>query len=76
MFLFWLSIILAIVMGGLTLFNVTAGLGFIALVLAGNAYVRLQRGNPAKTPTNTRATWAALTVSAVGFAIGIFRAAA
>jgi hypothetical protein len=78
MFLFWISIILAIVIGGFTLFQITVGLGLqlIALILAGNAYVRLQRGNPVKTPIKMQATWAALAVSAIGFALGIFRAAA
>jgi len=78
MFMFWMSIILAIVIGGFTLFNITVGLGLqlIALILAGNAYVRLQRGAPAKTPIKMGATVAALAVSAIGFALGIFRAAA
>jgi hypothetical protein len=72
---FWLSIVLAIFIGGCTLLGINNGLGLqlIGLVLAGNAYVRLQRGNPAKTPFNFAATLVALAVSGVGFALGIYR---
>ncbi len=73
--MFWLSIVLAILIGGFTLFNVTVGIGLqiIALVLAGNAFVRLQRGKPAKTRINMAATWIAIAVSGIGLALGIYR---
>jgi hypothetical protein len=78
MFLFWLSIILAIVIGGFTLLNITVGIGLqvIGLVLAGNAYVRMQRGKPAKNRINMGATWVALAISAAGLALGLYRIAA
>ena len=71
----WLSVVLAILIGGFTLLNVTVGIGLqiIALVLAGNAFVRLQRGKPAKTRINMGATWVALAVSGAGFALGLYR---
>jgi hypothetical protein len=74
--MFWLSIALAILIGAFTLFTATVGVGsqFIALVLAGNAYVRLQRGKPAKNRINMAATWIALTVSGSGMALGLYRA--
>lgn len=73
--MFWLSIVLAILIGGFTLFNITVGIGLqiIALVLAGNAFVRLQRGKPAKTRINMAATWIAIAVSGIGLALGIYR---
>ena len=72
---FWLSIVLAIFIGGCTLLGINNGFGLqlIGLVLAGNAYVRLQRGNPAKTRLNFAATVIALVVSGVGFALGVYR---
>ena len=73
--MFWLSIVLAILIGGFTLFSVTVGIGLqiIALVLAGNAFVRLQRGKPAKTRVNLSATWIAIAVSGLGLALGLYR---
>ncbi|WP_457098192.1 hypothetical protein [Lysobacter sp. P5_B9] len=75
--MFWLSIVLATIIGGFALFNITVGLGlqFIALVLAGNAFVRLQRGKPAKNRINVGATRFALIVSGVGIALGLYRVA-
>ena len=72
---FWLSIVLAILIGGCTLLGINNGLGlqFIGLVLAGNAYVRLQRGKPTKTQLNFAATIVALLVSGVGFVLGAYR---
>ena len=72
---FWLSIVLAIFIGGCTLLGINNGLGLqlIGLVLAGNAYVRLQRGKPAKTPLNFAFTAIALAVSGVGFVLGVYR---
>ena len=75
MILFWLSIVLAVFIGGCTLIGITNGIGLqlIGLILAGNAYVRLQRGKPAKTSFNSAATIIALLVSGIGFAIGVYR---
>ena len=71
---FWLSIVLAIFIGGCTLLGITNGIGLqvIGLVLAGNAYVRLQRGKPEKSKFNIAATWVALLVSGVGLALGVY----
>ena len=73
--MFWLSVALAILIGGFTLLNVTVGIGLqiIALVLAGNAFVRLQRGNPAKNRITMGATWIALAVGGAGLALGLYR---
>ena len=73
--MFWLSIVLAILIGGFTLFNVTVGGGLqlIALILAGNAFVRLQRGKPTKTRVNLAATWIAVAISGLGLALGLYR---
>ena len=73
--MFWLSIVLAILIGGFTFFNVTVGIGLqiIALALAGNAFVRLQRGKSAKTRINMTATWVAIAVSGIGLALGTYR---
>jgi hypothetical protein len=69
MFMFWLSIVLAILIGSLALLAPPVGVGLliIALVLAGNAFVRLQRGTPPKSRVNAVATWVALAVSSLGF---------
>jgi hypothetical protein len=45
----------------------------VALVLAGNAFVRLQRGQPVKNQLRSGATWVALGVSGLGFAVGLYR---
>ena len=75
MALFWLSIVLAIFIGGCTLIGVANGIGLqvIGLILAGNAFVRLQRGKRAKSPITLGATWLALAVSSVGLALGMYR---
>lgn len=75
MALFWLSIVLAIFIGGCTLIGVANGIGLqvIGLILAGNAFVRLQRGKPAKSPIALSATWLALAISSVGLALGMYR---
>jgi len=74
MIMYWLSIVLAIFIGGCTLVGITNGIGLqlIGLVLAGNAYVRLQRGKPPKTTLTSTAVIVALIVSGIGFAVGVF----
>ena len=74
MFMFWLSIALAVLIGGCALLSPPVGVGLliIALVLAGNAFVRLQRGTPPKTRINTIATWVALAISGLAMAFNIF----
>jgi hypothetical protein len=74
--MFWLSIVLAILIGGFTLFNVTVGGGLqlVALILAGNAFVRLQHGKPNKTRANLVATWVAIATSGLGLVLGLYRA--
>ena len=73
--MFWISIVLAILIGGFTLLTVTVGIGLqvIGVVLAGNAYVRLQRGKPTPSQINKTATWVALAVSVAGLALGLWR---
>ena len=75
MILFWLSIVLAAFIGGCTLLGITNGIGLqlIGLALAGNAFVRLQRGKPPKTSLKFAAAVIALLVSGVGFAVGIYQ---
>ena len=75
MTLFWLSIVLAIFIGGCTLIGIANGIGLqvIGLIFAGNAFVRLQRGKPAKIPITLGATWLALAVSGIGLALGVYR---
>jgi Co/Zn/Cd efflux system component len=75
MVLFWVSIVLAVLIGGCTLIGITNGIGLqiIGLVLAGNALVRLQRGKPAKAPIMLGATWLALAVSGIGLIVGVYR---
>ena len=75
MALFWLSIVLAIFIGGCTLIGIANGIGLqvIGLIFAGNAFVWLQRGKPAKSPITLGAAWLALAVSGVGLALGVYR---
>ena len=75
MALFWLSIVLAIFIGGCTLTGIANGIGLqiIGLIFAGNAFVRLQRGKPTKSPITLGATWLALAVSGIGLALGVYR---
>ena len=68
MVMFWLSVILAILIGGCSLIGSANefGLQLIGLVLAGNAYVRLQRGKPVRNNVNFAATVLALLMSGMG----------
>ena len=73
--MFWLSILLAVLIGGFTLFSDTAGIGtqIVALVFAGNAFVRLQRGQPPQTRLHLGVAWGALAISGLAAAIGLYR---
>ena len=75
MIFFWLSVVLAIFIGGCTLIGINNGLGLqlFGLIFAANAYVRLQQGKPVKTSFNFSATIIALLLSGVGLAIGLYR---
>ena len=75
--MFWLSISLSLLLSGYTVARPVPGIawGVIALVLAGNAFVRLQRGQPTKSPTNVAATWVALAAGGLALALGILRQA-
>ncbi|MBV8502657.1 MAG: hypothetical protein JO006_13175 [Paucibacter sp.] len=68
MIMFWLSVVLAALIGSLALLTPPVGIGLliVALVLAGNGFVRLQRRTPPKTRINLTATWVALAVSVLG----------
>lgn len=68
MIMFWLSVVIAVLIGCVAILTPPVGIGLliVALVLAGNAYVRLQRSTPPKTRINVAATWVALAVSVLG----------
>jgi hypothetical protein len=74
--MFWLSVALAILIGLVSIFHGSVGVGLptIGLALAGNAYVRLQRGQPMGTPTKKNVVWVALAVAGLALAIGLLRA--
>ena len=73
MFMFWLSVTLSMLIGALALLAPTVGFGvkLIGLVLAGNAFVRLQRGSPPKTRVTMSATWLAIAISGLAIALGL-----
>ena len=73
--MFWLSVVLAIGIGAYTLLTGSVGVGsqIVALALAGNAFVRLQRGQPARSGLNSAATWVAIAISGAALAIGLYR---
>ena len=73
--MFWLSILLAVLIGGFSLFSGNAGLGtqIVALVFAGNAFVRLQRGQPPKNKLHLGFAWSALAISGLAFTVGLYR---
>ena len=75
MILFWFSVVLAVFIGGCTLIGIASGIGLqlIGFALAGNAYVRLQRGKPPRTSLKFAATIIALLISGIGFAVGIYQ---
>jgi len=68
MIMFWLSVVVAALIGSLALLAPPVGIGLliVALVLAGNGFIRLQRSTPPKTRINVAATWVALAVSVLG----------
>ena len=71
--MFWICATLAIFLGSVALLNIPIGLGlqFIGMILAGNAYARLARGQPQKTSVTRGFMWLAAVVSVLGTCVGL-----